>query len=973
MGLSLKTWLSSSISHRIRFYALMLTTVIIVFLGCVSYSALYLTISNNIQQKLNSEAHQQAHFYSLLLNTIAADIINLTKNSFIANGLVDSSGKEVYLVPFLRDHTNSFNVAMDLILVDFQGVPVAANNPESLKDYQLLPEIRQTLEQNLNIATIMADKLGGKYLILASPVIFPPTGQVEGALVAKIHLAQLFQLAGQWLNPSFYVKLEVNSVKLSSLGFVATKSTEIIQAHQTITLNKAFTPLSFHLSIGQEKAFAFANLRWITRTFVILTPFTWLLVFLFTGHMAKRLAKPIVKLNQTAAQIAGISTDSLQQGDEVKQLTRSFNLMLAKLQNSYAFLEDKVVERTQMLQESERNIRHLIKHSPIPMVISHYNGRIEYLNEQFIKLYGYDLEDMQNLKHWQAQAYPDPAYRKQTSRSWLKAVAKAKRNNTDIPAIEYRITCKNGMVRTTEICAALIRDRILVIFNDVTERKQQEEKLRQAKMEAEKANRAKSEFLANMSHEIRTPMNAILGFSSILYEIATDAVQKHYLESINASGKTLLQLINDILDLSKIEAGKFELHYDAVTIKTLLQEISSIFKPKLEEKNIDFILDIDPSVPDTLNLDEIRLRQVLLNLLGNAVKFTHHGFVKLSIKAEPATSEHVNLFISVTDTGIGIAKDQQQKIFSAFTQQENQSIEYGGTGLGLTICKRLIELMDGSIGVSSEAGHGSCFELRLPNIEVTTEVLLSHSFYQPFEDKGHFAPATILLVDDLKINRELIKSYLADYPELTFIEADNGHETLILVSQQQPDLIFMDRRMPGENGDKICQKIKANPALQKIPIIMITASVVALEDQQSPPAYDLQLNKPLNKNRLIQAIQKFVPFEVELAAQNAKVVLSSFALDKAEQMIAPKKLLALLNKKYTPVITECHISGILDIDRLMEISNELQLLADEHNYMDLKNWAQQLFAQAELFDLSHLPTTLGDFKKITQHLENLND
>ncbi|MCP4155383.1 MAG: hypothetical protein GY757_47095, partial [bacterium] len=280
--------------------------------------------------------------------------------------------------------------------------------------------------------------------------------------------------------------------------------------------------------------------------------------------------------------------------------------------------------------------------------------------------------------------------------------------------------------RTTELTEAnkMLRDEII-------ERLRQEEEITLAKESAEMANRAKSQFLANISHEIRTPMNAILGFSNILEQELTDPQYKGYLESISNNTKTLLALINDILDLSRIESGKMELHYEALNLRSILDEIKNIFSEKAKDKKLDFILDVAADLPGSLLLDRLRIRQVLFNLVGNAVKFTEEGFVKISahkgdsIGGTPGTLE---LILMVQDSGIGIPGDQLSIIFENFSQRDEPRSEvYGGAGMGLSITQRLTRLMQGKISVKSTVGKGSIFRVALSNVSVSNETELEDS------------------------------------------------------------------------------------------------------------------------------------------------------------------------------------------------------------------------------------------------------
>jgi len=503
---------------------------------------------------------------------------------------------------------------------------------------------------------------------------------------------------------------------------------------------------------------------------------------------------------------------------------------------------------------------------------------------------------------------------------------------------------------------------IFGISRDITEYKKVELELRQAKEAAENANRVKTEFLANMSHEIRTPMNAILGFSDILNNLITDSTHRYYLDAIQRSGKTLLQLINDILDLSKIEAGKFTLQYAPVSVKTIVKDIQLIFSQKAEDKSIELSVSFDKKLPDALLLDEIRLRQVLLNLVGNAIKFTEQGFIKIRVAVYFKTDiNKLNLKIEVYDSGMGISKEQQDKIFAAFTQQENQSVKFGGTGLGLTISKRLAELMGGRLSVKSKVGKGSCFSIQLKQVEILTDRLKEKPADLISLPKTiHFQPALILLVDDIALNRQLIVSYFVELPELTFVEAQTAEQALTLVIQQPFDLILMDRRLPKMSGDEVCQHIKALPDYATVPIIMISASVLQAEENKSV-FYDLQLNKPVNKSELLKAMQSFLPHsEIEQTTSE----ITAIEVTKPMAEIMNPKLQALLNQDYRERLKKFSLSGVMEVDVLIELAEELLKLAHRYDCTVLTNWATDLKTQAELFDIANLSKTLSSFDNL---------
>ncbi len=538
---------------------------------------------------------------------------------------------------------------------------------------------------------------------------------------------------------------------------------------------------------------------------------------------------------------------------------------------------------------------------------------------------------------------------------------------------EFRIVWPDGTIRNIRALANIEFDALGSPINmtgtnwDFTDFKVNEQLLN-AKNIAEIAVKTKSIFIANMSHEIRTPMNAILGFSEILLGLINDSTQYYYLDAINRSGKILLQLINDILDLSKIEADKVTLKCKPISLQVLLDDIKVIFSQQAIQKNLNFSVSIDNTCPCCVLLDEIRLRQVLINLVGNALKFTHEGEVKiiLSVLHIDIESNKVDLLIDILDTGIGIPETQQENIFSAFTQQENQGAEYGGTGLGLTISQRLLQLMNGFITVHSQEGEGSCFSITLKNVAVCNDEIANQIEIEELIQPPTFQSAKILLVDDIVFNRKLILSYLLEFDSLTFVEASTGQEALDKVQQHTFDLIFMDRRLPDINGDSVCRQIKAiNP---HIPIIMVSASILrGAEENKLPIFYDIELSKPVNKTALLKAMC------VYLNSTQAEVV-SAELLNGEDVMLSEKvsELLVLLTP-YQDTFREMLNTGGFNMSLLVEMAERLDEIAERYHCTLLNEWTNTLKTQADLFDIANLSKTLKGFDTLCKRIASLTD
>ena len=378
---------------------------------------------------------------------------------------------------------------------------------------------------------------------------------------------------------------------------------------------------------------------------------------------------------------------------------------------------------------------------------------------------------------------------------------------------------------------------------------------------AQESDKLKSAFLANMSHEIRTPMNAIIGFSEILIKINKDTAQKEYLNSIKLSGKTLLSLINDILDLSKIEAGEMVVKSDIVSIKTLFSELHQIFRIDAELKGLSLLTEVDTSVPEFIELDELRVRQVLINLINNAIKFTHQGYVKIKAKAI-ASDGKVQLFLIVSDSGIGIKESEKEKIFEAFMQSNSyDSRTYDGTGLGLAIISKIIKMFNGTINVDSKIGNGSTFTIELPDIPIYTDTVFEKKIETINPDNIVFDKSTILIADDRQINIDVVKGLLKQY-NFDIIEVNDGIQAVELAIDKLPDLIFMDLKMPEMNGYQATSFLKSNETTRHIPIIVLTASVLGFnENILEEYNFAGYLSKPIDFKLLVHELTRFLPYK----------------------------------------------------------------------------------------------------------------
>ena len=618
----------------------------------------------------------------------------------------------------------------------------------------------------------------------------------------------------------------------------------------------------------------------------------------------------------------------------------------------------KLAKEIQQRKTAEQQMQILIDTIPLQIVINTLDGRILSTNPQVLRDYRIHASELTeyNIRDFFKESSDYEAISNEIAD---KGTVNQKIVLMRRPGGEIRSMMLSVSPIVYNSCSAL-----LSISIDMTERLEFEQELSTAKEDAEAGSRAKSEFLANMSHEIRTPMNAILGFTGLLDEQIQEPRLKSFIKTIRSAGNNLLLLINDILDLSKIEAGKFEVKNRPCNPTVLLQEVADIFALKSAEKNIDLIIDIDPTAPQSLQLDEVRLRQVLLNLIGNSIKFTDQGYIriKLQVENEDTIQSTVDLLISVEDTGTGISEQYQQHIFEEFTQSSGQDEKrYGGTGLGLSISVRLVEMMGGTLSLSSQPGHGSTFHIALKGIDIA--VLGVHN--NPNDDKPtdnmiSFLPANILVVDDVQDNRELLIANFAD-TALQVSSASNGLEAVNLAKQQCFDLILMDIRMPIMDGYQAAKEIRL---FSKTPIIALTASVMTDEfERVKTDDFDGYLRKPVFKAVLFKELSNFLPFDQVLPSQDSPEQNTEFSA--AEYEVIPMVLNEL-------EIFSAQFSAVSEGNNLSEINRFAEALIEINQRFPLKlldDYAQQLINQVAIFDIPAIQRSLSEYPKLMEKLK----
>lgn len=481
------------------------------------------------------------------------------------------------------------------------------------------------------------------------------------------------------------------------------------------------------------------------------------------------------------------------------------------------------------------------------------DGRITWVNEAFSRITGYQYDEAIGKLPGELLNGED------TDQAVIDALEAGRATGKPF-RLEIRNRRKDGQLIWLETNQVpMLREdgsveTVIAVERDMTAAKQYEQQLNDARIAAEEGARVKSEFLATMSHEIRTPMNGVIGMAQMLERTELDEEQRLYADTILGSARTLLSLINDVLDLSKMDAGEVTLSEVDFDPRACFQQTLKLFEPQAQEKGIQLHLDVAEDVPQLLNGDDRRLRQVILNLVGNAVKFTDDGAVAVSVNADH-TRDHVTLRFSVKDSGIGIAPEQQSRIFERFSQADAAiTRRFGGTGLGLTISRLLCEAMGGDITVRSELGQGATFSAYLRMNPATGDAVVENAQISDYQDNA-LDGLRVLVAEDNRINRLLIEKYLQDEPvELAF--AMDGSEAVEQAVDFRPDVILMDMSMPVMTGLEATEAIREMEIAQPI-ITALTANAFDSDREACLRAgMDDFLSKPINRSDLIAVLRK---------------------------------------------------------------------------------------------------------------------
>jgi len=587
---------------------------------------------------------------------------------------------------------------------------------------------------------------------------------------------------------------------------------------------------------------------------------------------------------------------------------------------------------------TEEEFRRLFDLALDMLCIGGFDGYFKLVNPAWQRVLGYTAEELTS-RPWLDFVHPDDR----------EATIREGENLSDgVKVIRFnnRYRASDGSYRWLSWMAAPYPEKQLIyaVARDITQAKKAEEQLQAAQLQAESATRAKSEFLANMSHEIRTPMNGIIGMTELVLDSNLNREQRDYLTTVKHSANALLGLIDDILDFSKIEARKLRIEHVSFRLREVLDEAMKVVSWRAIPSVLKISCDVRPDTPDHLMGDPNRLRQIVINLVGNAIKFTTQGEVALRVWPESVTDHQSVLSFSVSDTGIGIPPEKQKVIFEAFAQADTSTTrKYGGTGLGLAICSELVHLMGGRISVESQPGAGSKFYFTVPlgiatdkgEVEPDTSGVANASGASQSP-----SPFQVLLVEDNAVNQKLVGVLLRKL-KYDITVAANGQEALRELQKRSFDLILMDIQMPVMGG------VEATAAIRKeeertgnhVPIVAMTAHAMAGDRERMLAAgMDAYVSQPIRFDELFRAIEGFAPAAIDGAAL-------------LEGVNGDKKLLA-------------EMILVFEAD-VPELLTRIQSAIAEHNAGDLREAAHALkgsvgnFSQGEPFDAARKLERMG--------------
>jgi len=887
-----------------------------------------------------------------LISNFKKGVVALTKEDFLFELL--EAGKEAQnSLEQLVAHRKRTTISEKVALYDSSGSLLVSTDEKEFKNiYKDIDKIERKKETTTPIIlSFSLDQKRGIRLDAYAPVVLPFYELLQGVLKETIYIDMkfleaikrktglevgLFRKEKAFLFTSSFPPVVEHSIyqELTKTKNVAIQNSLV---HNNVSYHVLLDPLinedgtvigSIGLLASEE--FIAKNLRLIKLTYLL--AFLGIVFFasVVSFFSTRRINKPIASVVNALDKIAGgdlYQRIKVKSKNEISKLARSFNVMAEDLQKTTV---------------SRNYVDNIFKSIIDALIVIGPDLKIKTVNKASCKLLGYTKDELINQPI--EKVIMDNKFKGATIQSLMKNLIK----NKALRNVESVYKTQKGDNIPVLLSGAVMQDQeekiegTVIIAKDITDRKETEKALIRAKG-AEAANLAKSTFLANMSHEIRTPINGILGYSQILHrDKSMNPKQQEYLKKTISCVNHLIEIINDVLDISKIEAGKQDLNIVDFDLAELLRGFSSMFEVRCKEKGLFWVFDGIGKDPIFVKGDISKLRQVLFNLLGNALKFTKKGFISLRIGQEPG-----NFFIfEVSDTGPGIPPDEKKQLFSHFFQGK-EGIKRGGTGLGLVISKKLVEFMGGTLSMESEVGKGSSFYLSLKlssgnRDQAPTEVIQEKSL-QRVTHLAEGCHVKALVVDDMLVNREVLAGMLLKIG-VEVIEAVNGEEGVKKTSDQSPDIIFMDIRMPVMDGLKATKLIRASG--NKVKIIITTAAAYEQQNHSLKAGCDGIIIKPFKMDNIYGSLKNHLNVDYQYEV-----------LDKSEEQTKRKLDIASFT---IPAHLHKRLSNAAELYETSEIKKCLKEISDTDNKNNILVELMMDFTKA--LDMEKLMSTLKKVK-----------